>query len=341
MSACRSLAFIQHCQVTGMIKMFHRVAGPGLLIFLCLTGCCLSGHQDCRCHQHGHEHRHSGNLNAVCGEPEACTCTTPLYSGDRNYYRNCRKHNRQRPMHRIATAFRRSSPQWMSGPHTSGCECGSSGCEMNIDQPEMWEQNAHFQPAWGDQQTCGCDSCATSVTDSWSTGGWYSESPEQGFSGCGCGEQHSPYGSMSVPEENGQFQYSAEGPDMGFPTDDQTNNVPRAFPPSSRDATPPTLGSQNSDSATPIPVPELHREAVPMPQDMTPMDSPMEFPKNSPDGFDPLEKDAAPAADNILDPVNYELPRLPPIPERDYMSGKHKVPQQVRPITTSSQPFQR
>ena len=128
---------------------------------------------------------------------------------------------------------------------------------------------------------------------------------------------------------------------MGFPTDDQTNNVPRAFPPSSRDATPPTLGSQNSDSATPIPVPELHREAVPMPQDMTPMDSPMEFPKNSPDGFDPLEKDAAPAADNILDPVNYELPRLPPIPERDYMSGKHKVPQQVRPITTSSQPFQR
>jgi len=169
------------------------------------------------------------------------------------------------------------------------------------------------------------------MTDSWSSGSWYPEAAEQGFSGCGCGEQHSVHGSMSVPEEIGQFQYSAEGLPMGSPTENQTNNVPRAFPPFSPDAAPTTPGQ----------APRVQREAVPMPQDMTPMDPPMVFPENAPGGFDPLEKDAAPAADNALDPVSYELPRLPPIPERDHRSGKYKAPQQVRPIATSSQQFQR
>lgn len=78
-----------------------------------------------------------------------------------------------------------------------------------------------------------------------------------------------------------------------------------------------------------------------MPQDMTPMDPPMEFPESAPGGFEPLENDAAPAADNALNPVHYELPRLPPIPERAHTSGKRTAPHQVRPIATGSQQFQR
>ena len=341
MSACRSLAFMPFCQISGMITMFHRVAGLGLLTLMCLAGCSLRGHHDCHCRHHGQEHRHSKNLNSSCGEADACTCTAPLYPGDLNQSGNCPKHKRQRRMHRMATAFRRTTPKMMFGPQSAEFECGISGCDTCFSQPEMWGQNTYMQPVWGNQQTCGCDSCGMSMTDSWSSGGWYPETAEQGFSGCGCGEQHSVHGTMSVPEEMGQFQYSAEGPAMGSPADYQINNTPRAFPPVSPEAAPSTPGSPNVDSAAPGAVPRGHRDTVPMPQDMTPMDPPMEFPKNAPEGFDPLQEEAAPAADNVLDPVSYELPRLPPIPERDYRSGKHRVPQQVRPIETSPQQFQR
>ena len=331
--------------------MFHRVIGLSSVLLVCLAGCSLCSHQGSGCCQHGHQHGNSGNLHAACGAGPACTCAAPLYPGDQNCHQNCQKHHRQQPMQRMATAFRRSTSKWMSGQHASGCACGSCGYESY--QPMMWDQNGCGQPVCGIPQTCGigqacggCDSCAPLMTGGWSAGGssvngGVYAAADQGAIGCGCGPQHSTSGSMYIPEGNGQYEYSAEAPMMSVPANDQSQAGPRSFPPTRQYEAPATPGTLNDSVAKPLPIPPAEESPAPMPQDLTPMDPPMEFPKNTPGEFDPLQEEGAPAAEKVLDPVSFEIPRLPPLPERAHSSVKRGGSQQVELISTDSEQFQR
>lgn len=312
-------------QFTGLTAMFHRVIGLSSVLLVCVAGCSLHGHHSAGCcqqgHPHGHKHGHPGSLKATCGTDVACTCTAPLYPGDQNCHGNCLKHQHQRPIHRMATAFRRSSSQWMSGPHANGCACGSCGSESYFSQPTMWEQNACGQPLSGGLQSCGCDSCAISMT-----GGVY-ETPGQGSTDCGCGQQISTNGAMYIPEGSGPSGYTAEYPMMSIPADNHSQTGPRSFGPTSPlEAAPSPPGALNENGAKPLPTPPTGQDATPMPQDLTPVDPPMEFPKNAPGEFDPLQEEAAPAAGKVVDPVSYEVPRLPPIPVRAHSSVQRGGP---------------
>ena len=314
--------------------MFHRVIGLSSVLLGCLAGCSLSGHGDRGCCQHGD----SASCNAPCSVGEDCTCSAPLYPGDQNCQNNCQKHSRQRPMQRLATAFRRASSKRKSGPHASECTCESCGYESVMSQPMIWEQNPCGQPMCGAPQACGCDSCGPSWTGGWSAGdspagGGFYATPEQGSTGCDCGQQHSTNGSMYIPEGNAQFENSAEAPRMSVPASEQSHVVPRSFPPSP--------GSLDDNVAKPLPLPPSSEGTAPTPQDLTPMEPPMEFPKNTPGDFDPLQQEGAPAAKKVVDPVSFEIPRLPAIPERDHSSAKRGGPQPVRPIATDSERFQR
>ncbi|MEJ7591677.1 MAG: hypothetical protein WKF77_09025 [Planctomycetaceae bacterium] len=143
-----------------------------------------------------------------------------------------------------------------------------------------------------------------------------------------------------MPEGYGPYEYSGAAPMMGIPANDQSHTVPRAFPPAHPSEAPATPDSLNDNVAKPLPIPPAGEGAAPMPQDLTPVDPPMEFPKNAPGGFDPLQEEGAPAAEQVLDPVSFEVPRLPPIPERAHSSNK-RGSQQVQQIPTDSQQFQR
>lgn len=309
--------------------MLHRVIGLGSLLLACLAGCAHHGHRGCGCHKHGYSPGDSANLNAECGEGGLCTCAVPPHPGDQHCRRHCRKHKRQRAVQRMATAFRRSSPHWLSGPRADECECGCCGDEMYpgaqmTDSAMMWEQNMYAQPAWESQQFCGCDSCATSMTNDWSAGNWTYDSVDQSSGSCGCGEQYPASSLMHIPNDNGLYEYPAESAPMSMPSHDQSRDELRTFPPSSSHGDPAT---PSQGSPEPAPIAPSSRNSVPMPQDMTPM----EFPENVPNGFDPADE-RAPAPDRILDPVSYEIPRLPPIPERANSSVKRIGPHQVRPI---------
>ena len=124
---------------------------------------------------------------------------------------------------------------------------------------------------------------------------------------------------------------------MSFPVDGESSSDPRTFSPTPPNDTPTSPGPSNSGAAKPLTVPPASGENVPMPQDMTPKESP----KNAPGSFDPLGEEAAPAADNVLDPVSYDLPRIPPIPARVRSVVKRSGPSTVRPIATNAQQFQR
>ena len=311
------------CQIIGLISMFHRLIGLSSVLLVCLAGCSLCSHQDsgcCQqdsgCCQHGHQHG------------------------------NCRKHSRQPPMQRMATAFRRASSKRMSGPHASGCACGSCGSELYSSQPMMWEQSVCGQPMCGIEQASGCDSCAPSMNGGCSAvgspvNGEFYAMAEQASTGCSCGQQHSTNGSMYIPEGNGPYEYSVEAAVMSVPANNQTNMIPRSFPPQHPNKVPAAPDSLNDNVAQPLPIPPADEGQAPIPQDLTPIDAPMEFPKSTPGEFDPLKQEGAPAAENVLDPVSFEIPRLPPIPESSRSSAKRGESQQVQPIATDSEQFQR
>ena len=171
-------------------------------------------------------------------------------------------------------------------------------------------------------------------------GGYY-ETADQDPSGCGCGEQFSANDSSYLQGENAPYEYSAEAPAMNSSAFDEGGNDPRTFYATPQNGTSATPGAPTSGAAKPLPAAPPNRAGVPMPQDMTPMDPPMEFPKNSPGEFDPLDEKSAPAAEKVLDPVSFDLPRLPAIPLRSHSSVKRTVPRPVQPLATTSQHFQR
>jgi hypothetical protein len=320
--------------------MFHRVLGLSSILLVCLAGCSLRGHRDCGCHQHGRPLRHAANLNNTCGPEEVCTCTAPLYPGDQQCHRNCRKHRRQRPMRRMATAFRRNSPQWLSG--FGACECESCCDQSCMPGPTMCGQSGYIQSSWGTQQACGCDSCATSMTDGWfpgaeTSGEWHQNSADQHGPGCGCGESYYGGDSGNFPADQGMHEYSVEAPAMNIPPQEHNNTGPRSFPPSTPHGAPGPHGSPGDHGMERAPIAPSNRDSVPMPHDMTPMDPPMVLPGSSPDVFEPLPEDDAPAADKTLDPVSYEIPRLPPIPDRAHYSTVRRVEaKNFRPMEISS-----
>jgi hypothetical protein len=146
---------------------------------------------------------------------------------------------------------------------------------------------------------------------------------------------------MYIPEGNGQYESSTEAPMISVPVNDQSNTVPRSFPPTRQYEVPATSGTLNDSVAKPLPIPPAEESPAPIPQDLTPVDPPMEFPQNTPGEFDPLEEEGAPAAKKVLDAVSFEIPRLPPIPERAHSSVKRGGSQQVELISTDSVQFQR
>ncbi|MCA9011388.1 MAG: hypothetical protein KDB01_16665 [Planctomycetaceae bacterium] len=171
--------------------------------------------------------------------------------------------------------------------------------------------------------SCGCDACAASMTDGWFPGAMEYGAIDQGIPGCGCGEQVFASCSCGSPD-HGLYEHSVESPVMPIPGYPPGNAEPRAFPPSNPKPGADT-GNRNLDTPKQAPNAPANREALPMPQDMTPMEVPMEFPENAPERFEPIEE-GAPPANNILDPVSYEIPRLPPIPVRAHSSTKRSSP---------------
>jgi hypothetical protein len=317
--------------------MFHRVIGLSSLLILCLTGCSLRGHRECSCHQHMQPGRHASNRNATIRDDGSCSCTAPLYPGDQHCHQNCNKHKhknkRQRPMQRMASAVRRSSQEWLSGLREDPCACGcegQDGCfyEPCTDANAMWAPGMYGQPAY-ETQSCGCDACATSMTNDWFPGTMEYGAIGPGIPGCGCGEQVVAGCSTCGSSEHEMYEHSVESPVMPIPGHLPGNAGPRAFPPSNPQ---PGHDSKNKDLDKPEQAPNVpgNGVAVPMPQDMTPMELPMEFPENAPERFEPLEE-GAPAATNILEPISYEIPRLPPIPVRAHSSTKRSSPQVVKP----------
>lgn len=215
----------------------------------------------------------------------------------------------------------------------------------------MWEQNACGQPVCGVQQVCGvlpecgCDACAPLMTgglyaDGWPSNGEFYAMGDQGTTECGCGQQHFTDGSMYFPDGNGPYEYSVEAPMMSVPSTIQGNSVPRAFPPTHPYEAPRAPDTFNDGVAKPIPMPPADDSPARIPQDMTPMNPPMEFPKNAPGEFDPLQEEGAPAADSVVDPVSFEIPRLPPLPERAHSSVKRGGPHQIELIPTDAEQFQ-
>lgn len=59
-----------------------------------------------------------------------------------------------------------------------------------------------------------------------------------------------------------------------------------------------------------------------MPHDLTPVETEDEFNENPTNLFEPTPKAGAPEPDNVMDPVSYEVPLLPPIPIPHQESGK-------------------
>ena len=326
--------------------MLHRLIGLSSVLLVGLAGCSLCSHQGSGCCQHGQQQGNSWSLNAACGVGPSGTCAAPLYPGDQNAHGNCQKHSQQPPMQRLATAFRRKSSQWMSGQHAGGCPCGSCGFESYQSQPMMWEQAGCGESMCGMEQGYGCDSCAPLLTSGWSPGGssvsgGFYETADHGPTGCSCGEQHSTNESMYIQEGHGPYEHATEAPMMNVPENVQSNAVPRSFPPIHPHVAPATPDPLNDNVAKPLPIPPAAKGPEPMPQDLTPMDPPMEFPKNTPDAFDPLHEEGAPAAEKVLDPVSFEIPRLPAIPERTQSSVKRGTSNQVQRIATDAEQFQR
>lgn len=340
-----SLVSRQDHNIFGTISMFHRVIGLSSLLIVCVAGCSLRGHRDCNCHQHMQPGRHASNLNVTinrdgsCGDG-SCSCTAPLYPGDQHCHQNCNKHKHKRrwPMQRMASAVRRSSQQWFSGLGEDECACGCDRQDSCFYEPctnvnTMWPSGMDTSPAYATPScgfdACGCDACAASMTNGWFPGATEYGAMNQGIPGCGCGEQVVAGCSTCASPENGLYEHSVESPVMPIPGYPPGNAEPRAFPPSNPK---PGTESENRHMDTPKQAPDApaKREALPMPQDMTPMELPMEFPENAPERLEPIEE-GAPAAHNILDPISYEIPRLPPIPVRAHSSAKRSSPPVVLP----------
>jgi len=331
--------------------MFHRLLGLGLLLLVCFTGCSLRDHRGCNCQHHGRMHRQSANPNTIYNPHDECTCPAPLYPGDQQCQGNCRKHKRQRPLRRTTAALRRNSKHWLTGLSGSGSDGGCCSDECCIDgqmagpqmmgQPVMYAQNGCVQPAWGTQQSCCCDSCSMSVSNGWFEDGvtseaWFNDSASSNSSGCGCGESQADSGPVYMPEQSEAYEYSADSPAMNIPVPDHTSHGPRSFPPTSPHSFSSPNGSPGNHNMESAPTAPTDQRTVPMPQDMTPID-PMVLPRTNPNGFDPTE-DAAPPADRAVDPISYELPRLPPIPERvHYSTFRRLEAQHFRPIQINSQ----
>lgn len=302
-----------------MLASFPRTISLSTLLFLCVSGCQYS-HFGCKAMVQ-HRHHHAG-----CGDT-ACGCTPPLYPGDTGS--QCKKHSKMRPMQRVASTFRRNSPNWISGESSPGCTecgypvsdqmafgqtgCGQMGC-VACGGGQVWQQGC-FQSTM-----MSCDSMNSPFVDGW----YYDESSVALASSCGsadCGG--AGHGGEVFPGDISQSSgcgCTNQQMMQGVPNRPQVTlpNPPRSFSPS----LPPNQGYEAPvPPGAAIPTPPMKTPAANqnrfVPQDVTPMDEPMPMPvPNDAPGplFDPLDNEAAPLPPTAVDPVSFEVPHWDPIP---------------------------
>ena len=305
--------------------MFNRILVLTGLFTAGLVGCSLNRHHGCGCG----EHSLVGNVSSSCGS-NACSCTPPLFPGDQGCQGNCQQHARQRPLKQIATKFRRSTPSWFRGRHANNCGCGSCGAtSCGVPQYAAGSFGADHcmcgQPTSNTGTTCGCDSCSSGITSNWQIDGTSDLYPAMSMSSdCGCGEHVTADASTFSTGGGWEYYNPDNSPLMNGHGNPSQGGDARTFAPSG----PHALPVPPSSNSKPAPMPPNHGDSVPMPmpmpmpQDMTPM-GPGLPPK---DGlFDPLSEESAPAADNPLDPVSYDVPLLPPLPVPDHASSGKRV----------------
>ena len=314
--------------------MFNRVLVLTCLFTAGLVGCSMNRHHGCGCGEHGL----IGNVHNSSGGSNGCSCTPPLFPGDQGCQENCQQHTRQRPLKQMATRFRRSAPSWFGGSHGNNCGCGACGaascggsqCASGsfVADQGMHPQTVCSQPVRRTGADCGCDSCSAAMTSNWQIDGTFNSGANSAMSspsGCGCGEHGTPNATTFSPGGGWEYYNPDNSPLMNGHSNPSQGGDARTFAPSGPHVLPIPSGSNSK----PAPMPPSDGDSVPMPmpmpmpQDMTPMDSNSLSPK---DGlFDPLSEEGAPAAENPLDPVSYDVPLLPPLPVPDRSSSGKRV----------------
>jgi len=166
------------------------------------------------------------------------------------------------------------------------------------------------------------------MTSNWQIDGTFNSGANSAMSspsGCGCGEHGTPNATTFSPGGGWEYYNPDNSPLMNGHSNPSQGGDARTFAPSGPHVLPIPSGSNSK----PAPMPPSDGDSVPMPmpmpmpQDMTPMDSNSLSPK---DGlFDPLSEEGAPAAENPLDPVSYDVPLLPPLPVPDRSSSGKRV----------------
>jgi len=312
--------------------MFNRVLVLTCLFTAGLVGCSMNRHHGCGCGEHGLV----GNVPNSRGRSNGCSCTPPLFPGDQGCQANCQQHSRQRPLKQMATKFRRSAPSWLKAPQRNNGSCGSCGaascgvsqcgCGSFLTDQVMYPQTVCGQPVCNTGAACGCDSCASAMTSNWQIDGTFNSGAYSAMSSpssCGCGEPFTA--DATTFSSGGGWEYGnlENSPSMNGHGSSSQGGDARSFAPSGPHVLPIPPGSHSK----PAPMPPNDGDSVPMPipmpQDMTPMDSNSLSPK---DGlFDPLSEEGAPAAENPLDPVSYDVPLLPPLPVPDRSSSGKRV----------------
>jgi hypothetical protein len=161
---------------------------------------------------------------------------------------------------------------------------------------------------------------SNSQIDSTFSPGLYAAMPSPG--GCGCGEQAFTDATTFSSGEGWEYNHSANSPVMNNSGNHSNGTDTRMFAPS----VPHVLPIPPDSSSQPAPMPPGEYDAVPMPmpQDLTPMDSDSLSPKDLLQ-FDPLSEEEALAPARPLEPASYEIPFLPPLPVPDHASSGKRV----------------
>ena len=118
------------------------------------------------------------------------------------------------------------------------------------------------------------------------------------------------------------MDFSGNAPVINQQEDYQGGMESRSFAPSGAHVLP--IPPDAAAEPAPLPPAGQNEIPIPMPQDMTPMDTDPDLPKDS-NLFDPLLEKGSPAAERPLDPVSYEIPLLPPLPVPDHTSSGKRV----------------
>ena len=299
-----------------MTTSFHRMVSLCIPLIFCASGCHF-------CHHFGHGCHRCQQHDPGCGG-DVCGCPATRCNDDGIQCQRCGKRRHLRPMQRLAAGVHQGSPDWFSPPSAYSCggpDCG--GCDDCRDG--FYGESVAWQQGYGSPSSFAGDPMAMPMTDGWSYAGepYAGEPTTQG--GCGCNQSGNTGQAIYLQGDNGGYYgpgAESEWPPANVRPQTEAPRPSRSFPPA-----------------------EQQSQDLP-PQDMTPvgpMPDPLpDLPQNAPSEFEPLgEKRAAPSPSPVIDPTSYQLPRMPPIPERHHGTTPAPRTRPILHIPTTAESFRR